>query len=386
MELTKKYSSCFMTHQSKNNLFLYTFKKFCFKYQQSSINLSVVSTRHNKIMSLFETIKPLIRICRLAGLTPFSMEWRTLNSSVFLRRLSNIFVVCIVIFMFVIILFNEVFISYKEYSPLQRVFLTLYMLLNHLHAVVALVEFYLKRQNQIDLFNRFEKFDFSLKQNLKMHIEYSKLKVTCWRFIFGWICGICAFAFPVILSAIQDKSEYLIYYTIYLLVFLPSSMVRKLSYVYSMMMVTLVHEYINLLNNYLKSVNKRNGYYICPTFSNQKNSLLKNEHSDHRKDYIDAEMLVFIKRSYCNIWESAQKIQNLMYFSIPIGLSTDMFVLILYSYWAFLCLFLPGWDQIAYYLLPIMNITMNLGYVVFLANNCNRAAESVSWNICEITK
>lgn len=166
----------------------------------------------------------------------------------------------------------------------------------------------------------------------------------------------------------------------YALIFLSSSMVRKLSYLYSMIVMTLASESTNVLSNYLKSVNKRNGYYICQTFPNRNESRRKNDYLREDNEYIDVNVLVFIKQSYCEIWEMVQIIRNLVYFSFPIGLSSDVFVLLFHSYWFFLYIFL-AWSNVIYLIFPLLNITMNMGYIIFLAYNCNKAVESVSHSI-----
>lgn len=55
------------------------------------------------------------------------------------------------------------------------VLLNVFMFSNHSHALVVLFEFYLKRKEQVHLLNKIEKLDFSLKQNLKLYIDYSRV-------------------------------------------------------------------------------------------------------------------------------------------------------------------------------------------------------------------
>lgn len=324
-------------------------------------------------MSLFNSISPLIRICRYTGLAPFLMDQNTLKSSPVLRYLSKIVIVFIVLLMFFVVAFNKTFINHEK-PKINIVLLNIFMFLNHLHALVAVFEYCRKHDKQIELLNEFKNMDIFAKKKLDMHIDYGKLRIVCRRFIYVWICQVSGFIITVSLINIQTLDSYTIYYA---LIFLPSCVVRKLSYAYSMMWVTLIHENITLLAKYLKSVSKLNGYYICETFSNRRYFGQKSGNSKQNERNFDISTLLLIKQSYSEIWESSAEIQNIMYFSLPIGLTDDLFVLIFHCFWFFLCLLL-GKSEITMYLFPLTNITSNLSNIFFLAYNCNKAAESVS--------
>lgn len=320
-------------------------------------------------MTLFNSITTLIRICRYTGLAPFLMDQNTLKSSPVLRLLSKIVIVSIILLMFFVVVFNKTFINHEK-PMINIVFLNIFMFLNHLHALVAVFEYFKNCDKQINLLNKFKMLDIFAKQKLDMHIDYRKLQIVCRRIIYVWISQI----FALIISLILIADTYAAYYA---LIFLPSCIVRKLSYAYSMMWVTLINENIDLLAKYLKSVSKRNGYYICDTFSNRKYFGEKSGQSKQHTANIDVKMILLIKESYSEIWESAATIQNMVYFSLPVGFSDDIFVLIFHSFWFFTCVLL-AWTQITFYLFPLINIISNLSNIFFLVYNCDKAVESVS--------
>lgn len=329
-----------------------------------------IVTKENE-MSLFGSISPLIQICRYTGLAPFSIDQTNLVSSTALKRLSNIFAIVIILLICIVVVFNKNLIDHTKIA-LQVGFLNVFMFLNHLHALVTLFEFRIKREQHIDLLHRFDKLDILMKRNFNMSIDHENLRNVCWRFIFVWICEISAFVISVLLLNTSIYDQYTIFYA---LVFLPSCIISRLSYVYSMMLVTLIHENINVLTKYLRSVTKPNGYYMCETsrLDTHQNSKYARQHEAN----IDVNTISLIKDSYCQMWEAAQKIQNLVYFSLPIGFSDDLFVLIFHSYWFFLCA-LFGFSDIVFYLFPLINMSSNIGNVFFFAYNCSRAVESVS--------
>lgn len=168
-------------------------------------------------MSLFNSISPLIRICSCIGLAPYSIDQNTLRSSSVFKLLSNTFAIVIFLMIFIVIIFNKIFIDHTR-PTLNIVLLNTFMFLNHLHALVSLLESGIKCEKQIDLLNKFKNLDILAKQKLEMHIDYSKLKIVCWQFIFMWIYQVSAFVISITFLKVQFEANRPVYYA---LIFLP---------------------------------------------------------------------------------------------------------------------------------------------------------------------
>lgn len=325
-------------------------------------------------MSLFDSIRPLIQICQFSGLTPFSMNHRTskweLNSALIV--LSLVIIAGNSALLFCGIIFNDSFIDYSR--PKIRILLLAFLLfLNQAHAMFALLELFLNRNKQVDLLNTFEHINNLFKQNLNMSVDYAKLKGKCRRIILVWICEIFGLLIADILDYVETKEHRKIPY---FLIFISSYILCKLSYAYTMILVSLTHEHIDVLNRYLKSVTKQNGYYICETFSNRNN--FKRKSVNIGNVGLSIKSLLILKNIYWRVWEASISIENLTYWSLPVGSFNDFFVLLFNSYWFFSSIFFRALPLSTLLLLSIL-IASNLGNMYFIALNCNKASRTVSF-------
>lgn len=318
-------------------------------------------------MSLFDSIKPLLRVCQFFGMAQFSMNKSKMKwtPSLIFKCFSILSTFLMMILTITAITFNQLFLSPSD-PMIYRVLLYALMFLSHLHALFVLFECILKRDEQINLLNMFEKLDFLLKKNLNMNINYLKLRSICRNVVLVWICEIVAFLFLNILLYIPSKRASIFFYMLF---YLPSFLVSKLSYAYSITLVTLIEVNIVVVNRYLESVTRRNGYYICNNL-NRKRDLTENDNC------IETKKLLFIKRAYSDIWKAAILVNKLIYFSLPAGLSNDIFVLIFYLYWFFLCLFIVSEGKSAF-LYQLISIISYFSNIYRIAHNCSSATKTV---------
>lgn len=245
--------------------------------------------------------------------------------------------------------------------------LVLLFFLSQIHAIFALSELFLKRKKQMNLLNTFVHIDYLLKQNLNMSVNYAKLKINCRRIIVVWLCEIFGLLIADIMVAIHTKSKYNIRF---ILIIFPSYILCKLSYAYILILVLLIHENTDVLNKYLKSVTKRNGYYI---HSN------RSDFTRIGNGHLSLKSLMFLKNIYCEIWEASISIQNLIFWAFPIGCLNDFFVLIFNSYGFCTTVLAPAMPVTIYtYVLLTILVVSNLGNMFFIALNCSKASETVS--------
>lgn len=327
-------------------------------------------------MSLLNSIKPLIQICQFFGLAPFSMNQNTsrweLNSG--LEILSIIYIIFDAVFLICGIVFNDQFINYKT-SSIHIILHGLFLLLNHLHAMFSLVELFIKRKQNVELLNEIERLDELFKQHLNMHVDYVRLKKSCRNFFIFWICEV----FGVILSYpflyYQTKNPRVIRY---FCMFIPAYALCKLSFVYSMVLVSSIDECLNVLNKYLKSITKKNGYYIRDFVANQ-NELNRRgiTYIKENKNDLSAKTLLFLRTSYSKIWAASIQTRRVMYWALPFGCANEFYVLTFCSYLVFINL-LRSNSMIAFYTLLLIAMISDLVNILSVAHICSRAAESVS--------
>lgn len=333
-------------------------------------------------MSLFNSIESLINVCQFTGLATFSMNLQTLkwesNSS--LKVLAIIYLVFLFTILLIAIVFNNIFINYI--SEIQGVLFNIFLYINLLHAISVILEFWIKQNQQIKLMNLFLHLDNLLKQYFNEHIEYTRLQIMCRRIIFVWLCEISSLLITTILNYIGNPTDFMIPY---LIVFFPGFVLSKLSYAYAVFLINLVHENICVMNNYIKSVSKQNGYYICEKY----NKPLKTKHREWNHIFVSntqlsSEILYNMKDIYSQIWEAILIIKRVVLWSMLIGLANDFFVLTFNLYWFASFLFFLRISLTAYFLLVVI-ILSNLGNMLFIANHCANLTKAVSWFQIEIT-
>lgn len=308
-------------------------------------------------MSLHGSIKSLMRICQFCGLAPLKKTVNWEKSSYF-KALSIVFIILSALTFLTIIIWPEIFLNPND-AQIRKSLYFLLLITNHIPAMLALLELSIKWEQQVELWNLFEKLDILSKRHLNQHINYMNLKSKCNRLIMAWFCECLLLAIFDILSKFQteinSKASYAA--TSY-----PFYVLTRLAFAYSIMLVMVIHEQLDMLNRYLKSVNKPNGYYICDQYAKQ-NSLKHSKWSTlmHSKGDMSIETLHSMKYIYCEIWKATELIKNLTGWTLAVGLSNEFFVLNFNLYSIFACVF--------YKFLPISRLQVLL---LFLANNlCN---------------
>lgn len=325
-------------------------------------------------MCLFDSIKSLIRICQFLGLAPFSFDRKTQK-----WQSNSFFIYWSIAIMFYnasvfvgSLIFNETFVNYKN-SRIRVILTALVLSWNHVHAICAVVELFLHRHQQIKLFNMLESLNISYKKHLRIHINYLKLKRISRRIIIVWMCEILALLSCSSFYYIQTGNKRIIFYT---LSFTISSVISKLSYGYSIILASLINEYIDVLNVYLKLTTKQYGYYACETFIHEFKWQATNHAKVHKVD-LQLEIVLFMKNAYAKLWEGAVIIKNQMHCSLAIGLSNDIFILIFNGYWIFLNIFLKP-EPLSAFLVQSAFIQADLTYLLFITHNYRNVIDTVS--------
>lgn len=335
-------------------------------------------------MSSYDSIKLLIRICEVCGLAPVSMnkvakKWQ-LNPS--FEFISLIHIVYNGLLLVLILVRIEIFIDFDN-NMINVNLLILLLLLNHIHATFVLLEMYLKRDKQVQLLNAFETSDRLLRLHLNKNVDYKILNDTCRRITIVWACEWLSIL-------ISDMINYSLYFAgrssrmIYLCTYLSSYLIGKLSYAYSIMLIAIAYEQFDVMNKYLRSMNKQHDYYICDRFSKRKiflntkwNRLIKNANE------FNIETLYSMKKIYCVIWGAIELTKNLNLWSFLIGLSNEFFVLTFNLFVLIDSIFFISIPISTYILLSIL-IANNLCNLLFIAG-CSKVVISVSEKCCALS-
>lgn len=326
-------------------------------------------------MTLFNSIKSLIQICQFSGLTSYSLNQKTMKweSNPYLIILSIVIIIYNGFAFIITIAFNETFVNHKN-ATFRVILTSLVLSWTHVHALSALVEFHMKRNEQIKLLNMFESLDHLFKQQLNMHADYSKINKTCRRIIAAWLFVIGWFFITLTFYCIQSENKRMIAFTCS---YIPSFVLCKLSYAHSILLVSLVSENIDVLSKYLKSETKANGYYISETFLREPTSKRTNFPKTSQVN-LQPEKLLFMKDIYSHIWNATRTTQNLMCWSLAIGLSNEFFILLFNSYWIYLCLFIRP-EPFSAFIFQMTLFSVALFSMFSVTYNYRKAIDTVSY-------
>lgn len=327
-------------------------------------------------MSLFDSIERLIQMCQFFGLAPFSMNKKTSkwepNSG--LQMLSIFVIIYIGIILIVVIVFNDNFINYNN-SKIHIVLHSMFLVLSQTHALFALVELFIKRKQSVQLLNTIENLDILLKKHLNMNINYGRLKTTCRRFFILWMCEIVGVVISGTFIYIETKNPFT---PRYFLMFVPAYALCKMSYVYSMILVALIDESLDVLNIYVKSITKKNGYYLREIVSNQHELKRKriNYFNENRTEF-SPKALLFLRSAYSKMWSASVQVRNITYWSLPFGITNEFYVLTFNSFLLSMNFFRQA-HVASMYVLTLIDIFSDLVNVLCIARICSKAADTVS--------
>lgn len=312
-------------------------------------------------MLLHGSVKLLMRLCQFCGLVPISLKQKDplqWEKSSRLKAISIVLTILSGIIFLIIIIWPEWFLNPID-SKIRRTLFHLLIITNHIPAMVAIFELSLKCEQQVKLWNIFQKLDILLESHLNQKLNYTNLRKKCNRLILAWICE-C-----LLLVAVDTYSKFQTIKstrTSQVAVTFPTYVLTRLALSYSIMLILIIHGHLDVLNKYVKSLNKQNGYYIRDQYAKQTDvgrfkwaKLIKS------KSGLNIETVYSLKYIYCEIWKATEITKNLTQWTLMSALSNEFAVLTFNIYSIFVCIF--------YKLLPMSRVKVLL---VFLANNlCN---------------
>lgn len=262
-----------------------------------------------------------------------------------------------------IIIWPEFFLNPID-AKIRKVLFFLLLIANQITAIFALLELSIKYDKQVKLWNTFEKLDILMKFHLNMNINYTNLKNKCNLLLSVWFFQGLLLVFFTVLSKLQTKNGT---ETSYTMAFCPSYLFTRISFAYSIMLIIIIHEQLDVLNKYLNSVNKQNN------FKRSKWSKLIQNNSN----YLNIEAIHSMKKIYCQIWNATEIMKNLTRWTLAIGLSNEFFVLNFNLYSIVTCLFYQ-FLPISRFLMLLVFVGNNLCNLLFVGHYSNKILEDVS--------
>lgn len=331
-------------------------------------------------MSFFESLKPMIQLNQYTGLAPISFEngakkWQT-NRVLYIFSILSTTLLALIVTCHIV--FNKSFINHSD----GKIGVYLYVLMFALvciHAFVLLSEVFLKRNKQIVLLESFMKLEKMLKQEAFVHLDYVHVKRSCYRNFIIFFVQLIILFIAILCLYIITKSTRGFYY---LLSFIPPYFVCSLSYSQLMTYVSLLAQCVETINKYLDSMIKESGFHVREAFvdkRNAKSSKWKRAISLNASNKQSTLNFVFLRRVYCLIWESSILINDLMYWSMPLGFANLFYVLVFNAYWFFLAIFSNKVEhKFVTLLFSSLYLSINVLTILTITGTCNYTVEKVN--------
>lgn len=311
----------------------------------------------------------MTKIFQTVGLAPFSYsvstgKWETNRS---LGCITFIFIIVTVITTAFPTIFNERFIHHEDDRMSVIISNVSYITIN-LHTFCALIENFCKRHHHIRLMHLLQKLEISINRTKSVRLKYGTIQRMFRRFlilVFSEIASLLlleCFECWILHTGDQRCVNYLIVYSIPFILSMLSS-IQVISY------IALLFRNIDALERFTDDLVAKgnvsvNRWFVTP--------------ARFRKNTIDAPNLILLKRIYRLIFECAIVINNLMYWSLPIGLMNYFFILTFNLFWIIEAIIRNIPSEIAIIIFNSVWLTIISLNILFITMNCKRIRDTVS--------
>lgn len=330
-------------------------------------------------MNLANSIKSVIILCQIFGLVAFAQNKNNLKwiHTYFNKIMSLVSIVTIFIIFVLCLAFNGLLFDEND-TNIQTLIICYSLLLLYLHVFTAMGESFWKRNQQIKLLNLFQTLELMSKPHKEFHLDYKGIKRISYNSILFWALqtfGLLAFN-VIVLTQTRDKAD-----MFYIFGFAPPFIFSKLSYVYSMVLIRILHKNLNALIKYANSLSASVQQFQRKNMKNsiQSRWIYQNGRRTRWND-IDENKIAFVKRCYSLIWRASVLINGIFYWSWIIGIINESSILV------FNCFFFTmnavnrfqanAWTIMYLVLWTIMHV-MNILFVTFTCGNATLMVISI---------
>lgn len=322
-------------------------------------------------MKLVNCTSCFIKLCNVFGLTPYArvpgrFKW-TRNRANEMRTIS--FLVIIIVIFLLCTIFNGVIIDYTDPDLIVAI-LVYTILIICSNAFLILLETFLKRDQHIKLFNLFVKLESLSEHYQDVELDYIGLKRTIRRVIFFWTFetfGLFSLNILVLINTMDIND------VCFVLMFTLPHLMNKLSCSYWIVLVAILHENVISLMTYTKKLCVNHAKHPdIPPFE-----IYNLKYKKTRGGKISATTIEFLSRCYCSIWEASNLLNDIVFWSFPIGFLNEFSLLV------FNCFFFIRMIQLsenAGYISIVQIIssaTANLLNIMLLTSSCETTTETV---------
>lgn len=323
-------------------------------------------------MVLLNTIETLIKLCQIFGLAPFSrckkgVKWKLDRKN---STISIVFLMVTALNLLFCLIFNKRLIDHND-AGLDVIIFTYSIVIICVHAVVIVAENFYKRNQHVKILNLFLKLEL-MEEYQGIQLDSMGTRRFLHRSILLWVLGTFGLSGLYILVLVITRNVHDLYY--FLVCALPS-LLSKLSYIYSMVLVNMLGKNVNALTMFTRSL----------IIDSQKCfEVLGRKYRRSRGYEINLRKIEFLKKCQILIWNISTLFNHTHFWSLSIGFLNEFSVLI-FNCFFFIQLFQKPPEAGLYSILYIISWTsMNLFNIIYITSTCGNADKAVSLQILEL--
>lgn len=323
---------------------------------------------------LLDSIKSLIKLCQIFGLAPYAQyknSWKQngineIVTIVFLFITSLNFLFCLI--------FNGIVIDHNEPNLIIAIY-TYSIIIICMHALVILAENFYKRNQHIQLFNIFIKLELILKSKQRIELDFVGMLRFLHRSILLWVIGTFGLSGLSVLVLVKTRDINDIYFFV---TYALPSLISKLSYIYSMVLVKLLSKNVDALTKFAKSLSvDRHNTEPLEVFGAPYRRSRKHENNLSR--------IEFLQKCQLLIWKASNLLNHTFYWSLSIGFLNEFSILIFNCFFC-IQLFRKPPEAGFWSILNIVSWTiMNLFNITYITSTCANIVNGVMFLTSSIT-
>lgn len=213
------------------------------------------------------------------------------------------------------LIFNRIVVDQTESGLIVAIY-TYSIMIICVHAFVILAVNFIKRNQYIKLFNLFVKLELTLKQYQGIELDFIGMSRFLHRSILFWTLGIFGLSGLNILLLLKTKDVNDFYFFV---TYALPSILSKLSYNYSMVLVNMLNTNIIALTKFTRSLS-------IDTQTMKHVQFFGWTYRRSRRHEINLSTIEFLKEFQMLIWKASNLLNHVFYWSLSIGFLNEFSV------------------------------------------------------------
>lgn len=327
-------------------------------------------------MSLAKSISSILKICQFGGLSSYSYSesaghWRfnpifgLLNKLLMILLMTSSIIICV---------YQEKIIR-RDKGETAVLTLRLWLIMIHFRAFVNLLESSVKQDQHLKIMNSFRELEKMFENIVEYRVRCRFIKNVCHKFIILLITEwVALFTIQMTMAIHSEDSFDLIFWIAYSFPYL----FTRLSQMQIMTYILLIRQKVLMLSEYSQKMAKIHELPKRKLFATRAVIKVQSWPANHLGCTLDESAIYRVQKMHRLIWECSVIVNDITFWSAPIGIFNDFIILIFNTFW-FVVFLLDDYETpFALFLFLFLWILSTLKAVLFTTINCEITNSAVS--------